>query len=80
MESNEPGDEHGEPGIVLKDGPSSGNREVVWHASMNPNVAALLREGRPYTWLLAGDSDHELPISFTQAAPIISISTSESIN
>ena len=69
-------DEHGDPGIVLKNDPMSGNREVVWHASMHPDEAALLRKGCPYTWLLDGGGNHELPVSFTPAAPIISIDIS----
>ena len=80
MESDEQGDKYGDPGIVLKNDPTSGNREVVWHASMHPDEAALLRKGSSYTWLLDGGSSHELPITFTHAAPIISIDTSKLYN
>ena len=69
-------DEHGDPGIVLKNDHSYGDSEVVWHASMDPDEAALLRKGCPYTWLLNGSGNHELSVSFTPAAPIISIDTS----
>ena len=72
-------DEHGDPGIVLKNDRSYGDSEVVWHASMDRNEAALLRKGCPYTWLLNGGGNRELPISFTRAAPIISIQTSSYI-
>ena len=74
MESDEHGDQL--PGIVLKNDPMSDNREIVWHASMHPDEAALLRKGCPYTWLLNGGGNHELPVSFTPAAPIISIDIS----
>ena len=74
MESDEHRDKHGDPGIVLKS--NSKNSELVWHASMDRNEAALLRKGCPYTWLLNGGGNRELPISFTRAAPIISIRTS----
>ena len=73
-------DEHGDPGIVLKNDPTSGNREVVWHSSMHPDEAALLRKGSSYMWPLDGGGNHELPISFTHAAPIISIGTSKLID
>ena len=67
-------DEHGNPGIVLNN--NYGDSELVWHASMHPDEAALLRKGCPYTWLLNGGGNRELPISFTRAAPIISMHTS----
>ena len=67
MESNERGDKYGDPGIVLK---SDRNREEVWHVSMDPDEAALLRKGCPHTWR----GNPKLEISFTPAAPIISIS------
>ena len=69
-------DEHGDPGIGLKNDHNYGDSEVVWHASMDPNEAAFLSKGRPYTWLLNGGGNRELPISFTRAAPIISMYTS----
>ena len=69
-------DEHDDPGIVLKNDRRYGDSELVWHASMHPDEAALLRKGCPYTWLLDGGGNRELPISFTRAAPIISIDTS----
>jgi hypothetical protein len=75
MESDEPGNEHGDPGIVLK---SDRNRETVWHASMDPNEAALLRKGCPYVWP-AGGRNREIPIiNFTHAAPIITMNSSKS--
>jgi hypothetical protein len=79
MESDEPGDERGDPGIVLQNDPTSGNREAVWNADMDPDEAALLRKVCPYTWLSLLDEDDicESPISFTRAAPIISIGTSK---
>ena len=75
MESNEQGDDHGDPGIVLK---NDRNSEEVWHASMDPNKAALLRKGCPYIWP-TGDSNREIPIvNFTRAAPIITLNSSKS--
>ena len=52
------------------------DREVVWHASIDSNEAALLREGCPYPWP-AGNS--ELDITLIRAAPVISINTSNYI-
>ena len=78
MESDEHSDEHGDPGIVLKNDHRYGDSEVVWHASMDSNEAALLRKGRPYIWPTGG-SNREIPIvNFTRAAPIITLNSSKS--
>ena len=70
MESNERGDEHGDSGIVLKNDPRSGNRDVVWYAGIEPNEVTLLGCSYP---LPTGST--ELSIILTRAAPIISINT-----
>ena len=67
-------DELGDPGIVLKNDPMSGNREVVWYASIEPNEATPLR----CLYLLSTRST-ELSITLTRAAPIISINTRKKI-
>ena len=76
MESDERGNEHGDPGIVLKNDPRSGNREEVWYTSIEPNDATLL--GCSYS-LPTGSTDPELSITLTRAAPIISINTRKKI-
>ena len=75
MESEEPGDEHGDPGIVLKTDPMSSNGELVQYASVETDEATQV--GCPYPW--PTDST-ELSVTLTRAAPVISISTSKSID
>ena len=62
------GAKEGNHGIVVQ----SNNRERVWHASIAPKVATLLKEGCPYPWP-AGSNN--LSVTLTRAAPVISIST-----
>ena len=75
MESEESGDRHGDPGIVLKTDPMSGNGDLVQYASVETDEATQV--GCPYPWLT--DST-ELSVTLTHAAPIISIHTSKSID
>ena len=75
MESVEPGDDYGDPGIVLKTDPMSGNGELVEYASVEPDEVTQV--GCPYPW--PTDST-ELSVTSTRAAPIISIRTSKSID
>ena len=62
------GDDHG---IVVRS--SNREMEMVWHASIAPEVATLLKEVCPYSWPAV--SNYWSSITVARAAPIISIGT-----